>query len=160
MAKTSSNNWKLSTTPQPGLGGRRGYQPRGKTLGGSSSVNAMIYTRGHASDYDHWAEQGNAGWAWSDVLPYFIRAENNERGGDALHGSGGPLNVADLRSPNPLSHAFVQAGVQAGHAHNHDFNGPSLEGVGSTRSRTETASDSAPPRPISRRICRDPICRW
>ena len=130
MAKTGANNWKLSTTPQPGLGGRRGYQPRGKTLGGSSSVNAMIYARGHASDYDHWAEQGNAGWGWSDVLPYFKRAENNERGADDLHGTGGPLNVADLRSPNPLSHAFVQAGIQAGYAHNNDFNGPEFEGVG------------------------------
>lgn len=130
MARTGAHNWRLGTTPQAGLGGRRGYQPRGKVLGGSSSINAMIYARGHASDYDHWAGQGNAGWGWSDVLPYFKRAENNERGADAWHGTGGPLNVADLRSPNPLAHAFVEAGVQAGHARNPDFNGEHLEGVG------------------------------
>lgn len=130
MARTGTHNWRLGTTPQAGLGGRRGYQPRGKVLGGSSSINAMIYARGHASDYDHWAGQGNAGWGWSDVLPYFKRAENNERGADAWHGTGGPLNVTDLRSPNPLAHAFVEAGVQAGHARNPDFNGERLEGVG------------------------------
>ena len=130
MAQSGSHNWKISTTPQPGLGGRRGFQPRGKVLGGSSSVNAMIYMRGHASDYDHWAAQGNEGWGWSDVLPYFKRSETNERGADAWHGAEGPLNVADLRSPNPLSHAFVQAGVQAGYAHNADFNGAEFEGVG------------------------------
>lgn len=130
MARTGANNWKLGTTPQPGLGGRRGYQPRGKVLGGSSSINAMIYARGHASDYDHWAGLGNAGWGWGDVLPYFKRAENNERGADEWHGAGGPLNVADLRSPNPLSQAFVNAGVQAGYPRNDDFSGERLEGVG------------------------------
>ncbi|WP_287964209.1 choline dehydrogenase [Diaphorobacter sp.] len=130
MARTGAHNWGLSTTPQPGLGGRRGYQPRGKVLGGSSSVNAMIYARGHASDYDHWAAAGNPGWGWRDVLPYFLRAENNERGASAWHGTGGPLNVADLQSPQRASRAFVEAGVQAGHARNDDFNGAQLEGVG------------------------------
>jgi len=130
LAATGSHNWGDETTPQPGLAGRRGYQPRGKVLGGSSSVNAMVYMRGDPSDYDHWAAQGNPGWSHADVLPYFRRAENNERGADAWHGAGGPLNVADLRAPHRISRAFVEAGVQAGHAHNPDFNGARLEGVG------------------------------
>ncbi len=125
-----AHNWALSTVPQPGLNGRRGYQPRGKVLGGSSSVNAMIYTRGVPSDYDAWASEGNAGWGWDDVLPWFKRAEHNERGADAWHGADGPLNVMDLCDPNPFSLAFVEAGVQAGYRHNTDFNGASQEGVG------------------------------
>ncbi len=116
--------------PQPGLGGRRGYQPRGKVLGGSSSVNAMIYVRGLREDYDHWAAQGNPGWAFDDVLPYFRKAEHNERGADAWHGTGGPLNVMDLRSPHRFGALFVEAGRQAGHPVNADFNGAQLEGVG------------------------------
>lgn len=130
LAKSGQANWGLQTVPQAGLNGRRGYQPRGKVLGGSSSVNAMIYTRGHPRDYDDWAAQGNPGWAWSDVLPLFKRAEHNERGADDFHGAGGPLNVMDLRSPNRHSPDFVQAGVQAGYAHNPDFNGAEQEGVG------------------------------
>lgn len=130
MAKNGQANWKFDTVPQAGLNGRTGYQPRGKVLGGSSSVNAMIYTRGHRSDFDHWAAQGNPGWSYDDVLPYFKRAENNERGADAFHGSGGPLNVMDLRSPNPVSPVFVEAGQQAGLAHNTNFNGAEQEGVG------------------------------
>jgi len=130
LARTGGNNWRFQTVPQPGLGGRRGYQPRGKVLGGSSSVNAMVYARGHPSDYDHWAALGNPGWAWADVLPYFRRAEHNERGADEHHGQGGPLNVADLRSPNPFSRHFVEAAIQAGFVHNPDFNGASQEGVG------------------------------
>jgi choline dehydrogenase-like flavoprotein len=85
--KTARLNWALQTVPQPGLNGRRGYQPRGKVLGGSSSVNAMIYSRGVPEDYDHWAQQGNPGWGWDDVLPFFRRAEHNERGADAFHGT-------------------------------------------------------------------------
>ncbi|WP_310564283.1 choline dehydrogenase [Hydrogenophaga sp.] len=130
MAKYQLNGWDYSTVPQPGLNGRRGYQPRGKVLGGSSSINAMIYARGHAQDYDAWAAEGNPGWSYADVLPYFKRAEHNERGADALHGQGGPLNVMDLRSPNPFLPSFVQAGQQAGYRHNPDFNGPEQEGVG------------------------------
>ncbi len=130
LAKNGQANWKFETEPQPGLNGRRGYQPRGKVLGGSSSVNAMIYARGHRADYDHWAALGNTGWAFDDVLPYFKRAENNERGADALHGSGGPLNVKDLTSPNRFGPVFVQAGKQAGYRENRDFNGPEQEGVG------------------------------
>lgn len=130
LAKNGHANWAFQTEPQPGLGGRRGYQPRGKVLGGSSSVNAMIYARGHAADYDAWAAAGNPGWSWSEVLPYFRKAEHNERGADAFHGTGGPLNVMDLRSPNRFGRVFVEAGKQAGHPENRDFNGASQEGVG------------------------------
>ena len=130
MAKQGQLNWALETVPQAGLNGRRGYQPRGKVLGGSSSINAMIYLRGQHADYDFWAAQGNPGWAWNDVKPYFLKAEHNERGGDDWHARGGPLNVADLRSPNPLSAAFLQAAQQAGWPLNPDFNGPAQDGVG------------------------------
>ena len=130
LAKNGQANWSLQTVPQPGLNGRRGHQPRGKVLGGSSSVNAMVYARGHASDYDGWAAQGNPGWSFAEVLPYFKRAEHNERGADALHGQGGPLNVMDLAHPNPFLPAFIEAGEQAGYRHNRDFNGPEQEGVG------------------------------
>jgi len=130
IAKNGQANWKFDTVPQPGLNGRRGYQPRGKVLGGSSSVNAMIYARGHRDDYDHWAAEGNPGWAYDDVLPYFKRAEHNERGADAFHGADGPLNVMDLRSPNRFGPVFVAAGQQAGFVHNTDFNGAQQEGVG------------------------------
>ncbi|MDP6691478.1 MAG: choline dehydrogenase [Alphaproteobacteria bacterium] len=123
-------NWAFETVPQPGLNGRRGYQPRGKVLGGSSAINAMIYTRGHPWDYDHWAELGNPGWAFADVLPYFKHSQNQERGGDDHHGTGGPLNVADLRSPNPLARAFVDAAAEMQLPRNDDFNGPEQEGVG------------------------------
>lgn len=130
MAKTGMSGWGFETTAQPGLNGRQGYMPRGKVLGGSSSINAMIYLRGQREDYDQWAAEGNPGWSWDEVLPYFKRAEHNERGADALHGQGGPLNVMDLRCPNPVSPLFVQAGEQAGHPANADFNGPEQEGVG------------------------------
>jgi len=130
MANLGLYGWKINTVPQPGLNGRCGYQPRGKVLGGSSSLNAMIYIRGQRQDYDHWAAQGNPGWAWDDVLPYFKKAEHNERGADEWHGSGGPLNVMDLRSPNRFGQLFVQAGAQAGYPINPDFNGAQQEGVG------------------------------
>jgi choline dehydrogenase-like flavoprotein len=130
LAKNGQANWAINTVPQPGLNGRRGYQPRGKVLGGSSSVNAMIYARGVPEDYDHWAGQGNPGWGWADVLPYFKRSEHNERGADDFHGTGGPLNVRDLTSPNRFGPVFVQAGVQAGYPANPDFNGAQQEGVG------------------------------
>ncbi|GAA6143012.1 GMC family oxidoreductase N-terminal domain-containing protein [Hydrogenophaga sp. 5NK40-0174] len=130
MARTGQANWAYETVPQAGLNGRQGYQPRGKVLGGSSSINAMIYTRGHRQDYDQWAREGCPGWSYDEVLPYFKRAEHNERGGNAWHGTGGPLNVMDLRSPNPLLTSFMAAGEQAGHRLNDDFNGPEQEGIG------------------------------
>ena len=124
-------NWAFETVPQAGFNGRRGYQPRGKVLGGSSAINAMIYTRGHPWDYDHWAELGNPGWSFAQVLPYFKKSQHQERGGDDLHGTGGPLNVGDLRSPNPLAQAYVHAGLEMQLPRNDDFNGPEQEGVGS-----------------------------
>ncbi|MBS0445968.1 MAG: GMC family oxidoreductase N-terminal domain-containing protein, partial [Proteobacteria bacterium] len=127
---TTLNNYALQTVPQPGLNCRRGYQPRGKVLGGSSSINAMIYVRGARADYDHWAALGNPGWSHDELLPYFKRAEHNERGADAWHATGGPLNVKDLTSPNRFGPIFVEAAVQAGHARNADFNAATQEGVG------------------------------
>ncbi len=123
-------NWAFSTVPQAGLGGRVGYQPRGRGLGGSSTINAMIYLRGQREDYDDWAAGGARGWSWADVRPYFLKSENNERGADGRHGVGGPLNVADLRSPHPFAERFVQAGIQAGLPRNDDFAGETQEGVG------------------------------
>jgi choline dehydrogenase-like flavoprotein len=130
MAQSGRANWDFQTVPQAGLDGRRGYMPRGRVLGGSSSINAMIYTRGPREDYDAWAAEGNAGWGYEALLPYFKRAEHNERGADAWHGTGGPLNVMDLRSPNRFGPVFVQAAQQAGYTKNDDFNGPLHEGVG------------------------------
>ena len=130
LAKNGAANWAFQTVPQAGLNGRRGYQPRGKVLGGSSSVNAMIYLRGQPRDYDDWAAEGNAGWGWNDVLPYFKRAEHNERGADAYHGTGGPLNVKDLTTPHRFGGVFVDAAKEAGYPRNPDFNGARQEGVG------------------------------
>jgi len=130
LAKNGQANWAFETVPQAGLNGRRGYQPRGKVLGGSSSVNAMVYIRGHRSDYDQWAALGNPGWSYDDVLPYFRRSERNERGADVFHGSGGPLNVMDLRSPNRFGPVFIEAARQAGCPINRDFNAQEFEGVG------------------------------
>jgi choline dehydrogenase-like flavoprotein len=130
LAQSSQANWAFETTPQKGFNGRKGYQPRGKVLGGSSSINAMVYIRGQREDYDHWAALGNPGWGYEDVLPYFKKSEHNERGADAWHGSGGPLNVMDLRSPNRFGPVFVEAAVQAGQKANADFNGADQEGVG------------------------------
>jgi choline dehydrogenase len=126
----SAYDWADETEPQPALAGRPLYWPRGKCLGGSSSINAMIYVRGHPRDYDGWAAAGNAGWAWADVLPYFRRAEDQARGASELHGAGGPLRVEDLRTVNPLSRAFVEAAVARGLARNADFNGPEQDGAG------------------------------
>jgi len=124
------NNWAYHTVPQQGLGGRRGYQPRGRALGGSSAINAMLYIRGHRGDYDDWAAQGADGWAWNDVLPYFLRSEGNERGEGPLHGGSGPLRVCDQRSPRPITRAFVEACAENQIRFNDDFNGPEQEGAG------------------------------
>lgn len=130
MVKTGRFNWGMETVPQAGLQGRCGFQPRGKGIGGSSSINAMIYLRGQPQDYDGWATQGNPGWAWDDVKPWFMKSQHNARGVDAFHAQGGPLHVMDLQQPNALSLDFVAAGVQAGYAANPDFNGHTQEGVG------------------------------
>jgi choline dehydrogenase len=123
-------NWDYTTEPQAHLDGRRMWWPRGKVLGGSSSINAMCYIRGVPGDYDEWASLGAEGWNWDTVLPYFRLAEGNQRGGDALHGGDGPLKVSDHRYVNELSKVFVEAAGQAGHARNADFNGSAQEGFG------------------------------
>lgn len=133
LARLAGNrrlNWNYETAPEPALQGRRLWWPRGRVLGGSSSINAMCYIRGVPADYDGWDALGATGWDWASVLPWFRRSEGNARGADALHGADGPLSVADLRHVNPLSRAFVEAGVQAGLTRNEDFNGPRQAGVG------------------------------
>ena len=130
MMRSKVLNWNFYTQPEAQMGGRRMFWPRGRTLGGSSSSNAMCYLRGHPADYDQWAALGNPGWSFADVLPYFKRSQNQERGESAYHGVGGPLNVADLRSPSQLTEVFVNAGIEAGLAYNIDFNGDNPEGVG------------------------------
>jgi len=127
---SKTNNWAFETVPQPGLNGRVGYQPRGKALGGSSAINAMVYIRGHRSDYDGWAALGNHGWAYDDVLPYFKKSENNESIHDSYHGVGGPLNVADLRTSNPFQDHFLEAGRQLQVPVTDDFNGSDQLGLG------------------------------
>lgn len=130
LVNFKSLNWNYETEPEPALNNRRLYWPRGRVLGGSSSINAMCYSRGHRSDYEDWAAAGNTGWGWQEVLPYFLRAEDQARGASQLHGVGGPLSVSDLGYTNALSDVFIQAGEQAGHARNLDFNGPAQRGIG------------------------------
>ncbi len=123
-------NWCFETEGQEHLNYRRLFWPRGKVLGGSSSINGMIYIRGHARDYDHWRQLGLEGWGYADVLPYFKRAEDFEEGRDDYHGEGGPLKVSGGKSTNPLFRTFVEAGRQAGHPLTNDFNGHQQEGMG------------------------------
>ncbi|MFR9768347.1 GMC family oxidoreductase [Nocardia sp. SC052] len=123
-------DWDYDTEPEAGLQFRRAYLPRGRVVGGSSSMNAMIYIRGARADYDGWAAGGADGWSYDEVLPYFIKAEDNERGKDAYHGVGGPLAVSESRSRHPLGDAFLRAAEQAGHLRNEDFNGSTQLGVG------------------------------
>jgi choline dehydrogenase-like flavoprotein len=122
--------WQFETEPQAELGGRRLPWPRGKVLGGSSSINGLIYIRGQRQDFDWWRQLGNTGWSYDDVLPYFRRAENQERGADQHHGQGGPLDVTDLRAEHELHDAFIAAAVEAGYPKNADFNGAEQDGVG------------------------------
>jgi choline dehydrogenase-like flavoprotein len=123
-------NYALQTVPQKALKGRTGYVPRGRGLGGSSLVNAMIYVRGQREDYDHWEALGCTGWGWSDVAPLFKRSEGNQRGADAWHGADGPLVVSDRDTPSPLSLAFIEAAASCQFPRNSDFNGSSQEGIG------------------------------
>ena len=126
----STLDWDLFGEREPGLGGRRLYLPRGRCIGGSSSINAMIYLRGNRADFDGWAASGCAGWSYDEVLPYFMRAEDNERGASEYHGAGGPLAVSDSRSLDPLIDAMLQAAVEAGHELLDDLNTPDALGVG------------------------------
>lgn len=123
-------NWRYYTEPDPGMNGRSIYWPRGRTLGGSSAINGLIYVRGQPEDYEHWVALGNAGWSWQEVLPYFIRAERNQRGKDTFHGDSGPQGVSDIGTPNTLAQAFIDACGEAGYPKNNDFNGESQEGAG------------------------------
>ncbi len=123
-------DWCYQTEPEPGLDGRRMRWPRGRVLGGSSSINGMVYIRGQREDFDHWASLGNAGWAYDDVLPYFRRSEDQQRGADDYHGVAGPLAVSDPRFRLPIVDAFVRAAVEAGYPRQDDFNGERQEGAG------------------------------
>ncbi|HVY23139.1 MAG TPA: choline dehydrogenase [Steroidobacteraceae bacterium] len=130
LVNNQTINWAYYTEPQHHLNERRLYWPRGRVLGGSSSINAMCYTRGQPQDYDDWAAAGNSGWSYDDVLPYFRRSEHQQHGESEYHGAGGPLDVEDLRYRNPLTEVFVAAGVASGFRHNQDFNGERQEGIG------------------------------
>ena len=130
LFKEKSVNWMYQTEPEPGLDGRTVFQPRGKVLGGSSSINGLLYVRGQHEDYDRWRQHGNSGRGYDDVLPYFKKAENQQRGADDFHGVGGPQPVSDLGHPDPLSAAFIAAAAETGIPVNPDFNGASQEGAG------------------------------
>jgi choline dehydrogenase len=136
LFKDKTVNWMYQTEPEPGLDGRTVFQPRGKVLGGSSSINGLLYVRGQHEDYDRWRQLGNSGWGYDDVLPYFKKAEDQQRGGDAFHGAGGPLPVSDWRHADPLSEAFIAAAAETGLPFNPDFNGASQEGVGMFQTTT------------------------
>ncbi len=148
-------NWDYNTAAEPQLGNRSLWWPRGKVLGGSSSINAMCYIRGHADDYDEWAAMGAHGWDWDTVLPYFRRSEGNTRGASELHGGDGPLGVSDPIHRNPLSDAFVQAAQQAGHPHSDDFNGARQDGFGfyqtTTRDGARSSAAQAYLKPVRKR---------
>jgi choline dehydrogenase len=137
LFKEKAVNWMYQTEPEPGLGGRSVFQPRGKTLGGSSSINGLLYIRGQHEDYDRWRQHGNLGWGFDDVLPYFKKAEDQTRGADDFHGAGGPLPVSNLGHPDPISAAFIEAAVEAGLPRNPDFNGASQEGAGFFQTTTK-----------------------
>ena len=155
LFKEKAVNWMYQTEPEPGLDGRQVFQPRGKVLGGSSSINGLLYVRGQHEDYDRWRQRGNAGWGFDDVLPYFKKAENQCRGADPYHGADGPLPVSDWRHSDPLSSAFVRAAVETGIPFNPDFNGATQEGAGffqtTTRKGRRASTAVAYLRPALRR---------
>jgi choline dehydrogenase len=123
-------SWGYDTEPEPELNNRQIHWPRGKVLGGSSAINGIVYMRGQSQDYDHWRQLGNVGWGYDDVLPYFRRSEDQERGADEFHGAGGPLKVSDIRDRREICEAFIAAAEEAGLPRNDDFNGAIQEGVG------------------------------
>ncbi|MCB1511056.1 MAG: GMC family oxidoreductase N-terminal domain-containing protein, partial [Hyphomicrobiaceae bacterium] len=125
-----SVTWQFGAGPEPQLDGRIVPWPRGRVLGGTSAINGLLYVRGQSQDFDTWRQLGNKGWSYQDVLPYFKKAENQERGADDFHGSGGPLGVSDVRMENPLCEAYIAAGVAAGLPKTKDFNGANQEGIG------------------------------
>ncbi|MFZ2076811.1 MAG: choline dehydrogenase [Xanthobacteraceae bacterium] len=148
-------NWCYETEPQPGCHNRRVIAPRGRVLGGSSSINGLIYIRGQADDFNHWRQLGNAGWSFDDVLPYFRKAEDNQRGANEFHGVGGPLAVSDLCDRHPLAEAYVEAAVQCGYPRNDDFNGSVQEGAGyyqtTMRNGVRSSAAGAYLKPVRRR---------
>jgi choline dehydrogenase len=158
-----NTDWCYKTEPDPGLNGRSIDWPRGKVLGGSSSINGLLYIRGQARDYDHWRQLGNAGWSFDDVLPYFKRAEDQERGGDEYHGAGGPLAVSDLRIRRNVCDAFIAACESMGIPRNGDFNGASQEGAGyfqlTSRNGFRCSTAAAYLRPARRRRNLDIVTR-
>ncbi|MDX1580331.1 MAG: GMC family oxidoreductase N-terminal domain-containing protein, partial [Alphaproteobacteria bacterium] len=129
LVPTDTHNWFFWTEPQPHMNNRQLFWPRGKVLGGSSSINGMVYIRGHASDYDHWRQLGCRGWSFEDVLPYFKKAETSDRGETEYRGGEGPLQVSQRGADHPLTDAFIEGAKQAGHPLTDDFNGPQQEGV-------------------------------
>ena len=149
-------NWSYESTPQRHLAGRRVYHPRGKALGGSSSINGMAYVRGHALDYERWATEGADGWSYASVLPYFKRAEANSSGEDAWRGGGGPLATVRSSAVEPINAAFVEAGVEAGFPRTTDINGTSKKGSALTIRPSTTACVRAPPMRTSRRLVPGP----
>ena len=161
----ASVNWCYQAEPDPGANGRSIFWPRGKVLGGSSSINGMVYIRGQHEDFDLWRQFGNTGWSASDVLPYFKRAQHQTRGSDEFHSTGGPLCVSDTPEHHPICEAFIEGAMQLGYPRNDDFNGARQEGSAITRRRRETASDARPPSVTCTRCAIAPICassqaRW
>jgi choline dehydrogenase len=130
LFRNSAVNWMYSSIPQRELHERKIFQPRGKVIGGSSSINGLVYIRGQSQDFDHWRDVGNPGWGWSDVLPFFIRSERQMRGASAFHGASGPMTISDHSEPHTLCDAFIAGAAQAGFPLNTDFNGASQEGAG------------------------------
>src|ERR1700744_5857282 len=155
LFKEKTVNWMYQTEPEPELGGRQVFQPRGKVLGGSSSINGLLYVRGQHEDYDRWRQRGNAGWGYDDVLPYFRKAENQQRGGDKYHGGGAPFPFSDVAHPDPLSAAFTDAAAEPALPVNPDFNGVTQEGAGffqtTTRGGRRASTAVAYLRPALRR---------
>ncbi|CAN7568565.1 GMC family oxidoreductase N-terminal domain-containing protein [Rhizobium sp. LjRoot30] len=147
MFSHKTMNWRYESEPVPGLANRRIYQPRGKVIGGTGSINGMVYMRGTPCDYNIWSQMGCTGWGWESVLPYFMTSENQERGADTLHATGGPLHVTDFKGKWPLHQAIIDAATEAGIPRNTDFNGPCQEGTGyyqrtATRRRRWSAADA------------------
>ena len=143
-----NTDWSYSTEPDPGLNGRSLDWPRGKTLGGSSSINGLLYIRGQHQDYDHWRQLGNEGWAFDDILPYFKRSEGQERGSDAFHGGDGPLSVTNIRAKRDVCEALIDAAVELGIPRSDDFNGATQEGPAIFNLLPKTDCAVLPQKPI------------
>jgi len=144
-------NWMYESEPEPELEGRSMYQPRGKVLGGTSSINGMVYMRGNPADYDEWRQRGCTGWDWDSVLPYFRKAEDQERGEDPFHGVGGPLRVSDQPARFELAEHWIAAAIEAGLPANNDFNNGQQEGAGPFQARPTAGGAGAPRPPICAR---------